>query len=102
MNSFLGERIIIDKDLAVKVGLREAVLLTIVAEQLRKAGFTDQGGVRWVRLPAYDLHKLAPFLSERTIRRLLAGLCANGYLHVADTANRYDRAKVYALGGDFL
>ena len=90
--------------LAKEIGLNEAIFL----QQLRfweskNMGRVDEDGRRWIynSIPAW-LQQF-PFLSERTLKRVLTNLESKGLLLTTTRFNRpADRTKSYAINEDML
>lgn len=90
--------------LAKEIGLNEAIFL----QQLRfweskNMGRVDEEGRRWIynSIPAW-LEQF-PFLSERTLKRVLTSLESKGLLLTTTRFNRpADRTKSYAINEDML
>lgn len=90
--------------LAKEIGLNEAIFL----QQLRfweskNMGRVDEDGRRWIynSIPAW-LEQF-PFLSERTLKRVLTNLENTGLLLTTTRFNRpADRTKSYAINEDML
>lgn len=90
--------------LAKEIGLNEAIFL----QQLRfweskNMGRVDEDGRRWIynSIPAW-LQQF-PFLSERTLKRVLTSLESKGLLLTTTRFNRpADRTKSYAINEDML
>lgn len=68
-------------DLAVYLGLKEAIIFqTIHHRTLRKAVTHD--GKKWMKASKEELIKLFPYLEYRTITRVLQGLEKRGLIEI--------------------
>lgn len=86
------------RSLAVVVGVNEALVLQQMHYLLARSGRVVDGR-RWIRnsLPAWQ--KQFPFWSESTVKRIIAGLQASGYLLVRHDLNEaaVDRTNWYTI-----
>lgn len=91
--------IAVNAQLAEKLGLKKAMLLTEIAVLIKKEGKSDEQGILWARITARQLHRELPFFSERTISRYVKELVDNGYLMASKTTDAFDKARLFAIGG---
>ena len=92
--------LVIDRELAKRIGLEKAIVLTVMAE-LINASTHEENGKKWVAITSKELQKKVPFWSVSTVNRVLNALVDQKYLEVARNAeNPYDKTRLFTIGGN--
>lgn len=105
MSVLLNQRpIVIDVDLAAKLGLNEAIIVQQLNYWLqinKKAGRNLVEGKHWSYNTIKDWHDQLPFLSEKTIKRAIDNLKDKGILVTGNfNKEKFDRTLWYTI--DFV
>lgn len=91
--------LLVDRRLAVIIGLNEALILQQIHYWVRKkTGGIEHKGERWVFNSLEKWHEQFPFWSQDTVKRALASLKARGLLRVEKLAEvGRDRTNYYTI-----
>ncbi|NPV28016.1 MAG: hypothetical protein HPY81_11460 [Firmicutes bacterium] len=85
-------------ELARKIGLHEAIIAGYLYDRLQTAPEAAIDGRLWVSVPLSEFQAHLPYISEKTIRRALKKLEAEGILLTgAFNDNRFNRTRWYTL-----
>lgn len=103
---FNQKPIVIDVNLAVKLGTNEAIVLQQInywIEINKKANRNYEDGRYWTYNTIKDWHDELPFMAEKTIKRTIDGLKSRGIL-ITDNFNKkkFDRTLWYTINFDAL
>ncbi len=87
-----------DVDLAVRVGLNEALFLGQLDFWLGSKYGEEEDGTRWIHNTVDQWHQQFPFWSKRTVESVIARCERKGYVLVSRRGkSKYDRTKWYSI-----
>ncbi|WP_170008518.1 helix-turn-helix domain-containing protein [Bacillus fonticola] len=97
MQNNTKEPLSFSRELATKVGVKGALIVTVIANQLRDESEIHKGEL-WVRSTYEELLERLPFMSVPTIRRTIKKLEELDYIRSAKLGKHpMDTAKYYTL-----
>ena len=90
-----------DRDIAIKFGVTEAIVLNFILKQLYENGHSSEyfhEGLPWVRISSSKIEKKMPFISSFKANRALKHLVLSGVLKRSDyNESPLDKTPWYTL-----